>query len=284
MADLDKCSSATGEAYSIANLGNDLYIASYPGTSISVYDPFQPYHFGNQPEHNPRDIGRVDDISYRPRSTLTGPLGRVWLASLPDYGRSGGLLSYYDPATEEKKVYYQVCGDASCYTLAHLPQQALIAVSTSISGGSDTQPKASQVTLFLWDYHTERKAWEGTLDRNVSFNALVTGADGKLYGTVKGRRSTGSAFVFEPEYRTFTHLVDLLDGERALDLGLQNGPDGKIYGMTSSTIYRLNPTDVSVPIEPVIASANGFDISGPILENEIYYAEGHRLMVARIFE
>lgn len=112
----------------------------------------------------------------------------------------------------------------------------------------------------------------------------MTGADGKLYGTVKGRRSAGSAFVFEPEYRTFTHLVDLLDGERALDLGLQNGPDGKIYGMTSSTIYRLNPTDVSVPIEPVIASANGFDISGPILENEIYYAEGHRLMVARIFE
>ena len=144
---MDKCSSATGGAYSIANLGNALYIASYPGTSISVYDPFQPYHFGNQPEHNPRDIGRVDDISYRPRSTLTGPLGRVWLASLSDYGRSGGLLSYYDPATEEKKVYYQVCGDASCYTLAHLPQQALIAVSTSISGGSDTQPKASQVTL-----------------------------------------------------------------------------------------------------------------------------------------
>ena len=65
---------------------------------------------------------------------------------------------------------------------------------------------------------------------------------------------------------------------------MQNGPDGKIYDMTSSTIYRLNPTDVSVPIEPVIASANGFDISGPILENEIYYAKGHRLMTARIFK
>ena len=65
---------------------------------------------------------------------------------------------------------------------------------------------------------------------------------------------------------------------------MQNGPDGKIYDMTSSTIYRLNPTDVSVSIEPVIASANGFDISGPILENDIYYAKGHRLMTARIFK
>ena len=44
----------------MANLGNDLYISSYPGASISVYDPFQPYHFGKQPGHNPRDIGRVD--------------------------------------------------------------------------------------------------------------------------------------------------------------------------------------------------------------------------------
>jgi len=285
LADLGKCSSATGEAYSMANLGNDLYISSYPGASISVYDPFQPYHFGNQPEYNPRDIGRIDDISYRPRSTLAGPLGRVWLASLPDYGRWGGPLSYYDPATDEKKAYYQICGDASCYTLAHLPQQALIAVGTSISGGSGTQPKVSQATLFLWDYHAERKAWEGTLDRSVSvFNALVTGANGKLYGTVKGRDQPDQLFVFEPESRTFTYLINLLDGERALDLGLQNGPDGKIYGMTSSTIYRLNPTDVSVTVEPVISSANGFDISGPILENEIYYAKGHRLMAARIFE
>ena len=112
----------------------------------------------------------------------------------------------------------------------------------------------------------------------------MTGANGKLYGTVKGRDQPDQLFVFEPESRTFTYLINLLDGEKALDLGLQNGPDGKIYGMTSSTIYHLNPTDVSVPIEPVIASANGFDISGPILENEIYYAEGHRLMVARIFE
>ena len=88
----------------MANPGNDLYISSYPGASISVYDPFQSYHFGNQPEHNPRDIGRVDDISYRPRFTLAGPLGRVWLASLPDYGRWGRPLSYYDPATEEKRL------------------------------------------------------------------------------------------------------------------------------------------------------------------------------------
>lgn len=130
----------------MTNLGNDLYISSYTGASISVYDPFQPYHFGNQPGHNHRDIGGVDDISYRSRSTLTGQLSRGWLASLPDYGRSGGPLSYYyDPATEEKKVYSQVCGDASCSTLAHLPQQALIAVSTSISGGSGTPPQVSQV-------------------------------------------------------------------------------------------------------------------------------------------
>ena len=63
----------------------------------------------------------------------------------------------------------------------------------------------------------------------------MTGADGKLYGTVKGRDQPDQIFVFEPESRTFADLVDLLDGERALDLGLQNGPDGKIYDLTPST-------------------------------------------------
>ena len=41
---------------------------SYTGARISVYDPAKPYDFGETPESNPRDLGRIDDISYRPRS------------------------------------------------------------------------------------------------------------------------------------------------------------------------------------------------------------------------
>jgi streptogramin lyase len=282
LIDLGVCSRSTGEAYSMANLDGKMYISSYPGARVSVYDPSQSYRFGEGPGDNPRDLGRIDDISYRPRSTLAGPLGRVWLVSIPDYGMWGGPLSHYDPQTGEKKTYYRTFGDGSCYTLAHLQDQALIAVGTSIAGGSGTQPKVDQAVLFLWDYAAEKKAWEGTLDRPVSaFNALTVGPDGRLYGTVHGKGVQSELFVFDPVAREFTDRVPLPEGS-PLDLGLQNGPDGQIYGFTSACIYRLDPgslrVEVVTPLEP-----KGRNVAGPIVGQDIYFAKGHRLMAAKIF-
>lgn len=279
LVDLGKCSASSGEAYSMASFDGKIFISSYPAARISVYDPSQPHNFGNKPDSNPRDLGRIDDISYRPRSTLAGPAGRVWTASIPDYGRWGGPLSYYEPETGEKKAYYRICGDASCYTLAHLPDQELIAVGTTISGGSGTQPKVDQAVLFLWDYRAEKKVWEGTPDRPVSaFNALLTGQDSRLYGTIVGGDMPAELFVFDPKSRKFTDRVALPPGH-PLDLGLQNGPDGMIYGFTSSRIYRFDPTLLA--IEEVIRGA--FSVAGPILGQEIYFSTGHRLRAARIF-
>ncbi len=283
LVDLGKCSSSGGEAYSMANLEGKLYISSYPAARISVYDPSLPYHFGSGPDDNPRDLGRLDDISYRPRSTLAGPMGRVWIASVPDYGRWGGPLAYYDPETDVRKSYKRIAGDASCYTLAHLERQNLIAVGTNIRGGSGTDPRVSEATLFLWDYHAEEKAWEGTIEGRSApvsvFNALIVGPDGLLYGTVRGG-GVDELFVFDPNARTFTHRISL-PGGRPLDLGLLNGPDGKIYGFTNTLIYTLDPSTRHV--EEVLNVIDGISIAGPILGQEIFFATGAVLRSANIF-
>jgi len=280
LVDLGRASSSGGEAYSMGNLDGKTYICSYPGATVSEYDPARPYHFGDQPGDNPRDLGRIDDISYRPRSTLCGPLGRVWVASVPDYGRWGGPLSWYDPRTGEKKAYYEICGDASCYVLAHLEAEGLIAVGTTISGGSGTQPKVDQAVLFLWDYRAEKKVWQGTLDRPVTaFTSLLTGPDGRLYGTARGGDLPAEVFVFDPQSRKFTDRL-APPGGSPLDLGLQNGPHGDIYGFTDSCIYRLDPKALS--FEEVVRADDVLSVAGPILGDEIYFAMGHRLRVARI--
>jgi streptogramin lyase len=281
LVDLGKASSAGGEAYSMANLNGKIYISSYTGATLSVYDPAKPYQFGNMPESNPRDLGRIDKISYRPRSTLTGPLGRVWVASIPDYGMWGGPLSWYDPATEEKKAYYNVVGDASCYTLAYLDKMDLIAVGTSIQGGSGTLPKVNQAVVFLWDYRNEKKAWEGTMDRPVEdFNALLALPDGRLVGTVRGGDKP-ELFLFNPDTKVFEKRADLPAGA-PLDLSLTLGPDGKVYGFTKSCLYRLDPSTLKA-VE-ILREENGFDIAGPILGNDIYYAKGPSLKSVQLFE
>ncbi len=282
LVDLGRCSASAGEAYSMANNQGSIYISSYPGARISVYDPGKPYEFGNKLGNNPRDLGRIDEISYRPRSTLAGPLSRIWVASLPDYGMWGGPLSYYDPETGEKKAYYRIVGDGSCYTLANLKNQKLIAVGTSIAGGSGTQPKIEQAVLFLWDYHAEKKVWTGTLDRKVAaFNALLVGVDGRLYGTARGGGSKPELFVFDPTTFEFVARIAVPEGD-PLDLGLQNGPNGKIYGFTRSCIYQLDPDSLTVKV--ITGKEIRFSVAGPILGEYIYFATGHRLRAARILE
>ncbi|MDD8014293.1 MAG: hypothetical protein PHX45_01260 [Acidobacteriota bacterium] len=281
LIDLGRASSTNGEAYSMGNLDGKLYILAYTGATLSVYDPAKPYKFGSEPDSNPRDLGRMDNISYRPRSTLTGPLGRVWVASIPDYGLWGGPLSWYDPQTGEKKSYADAAGDGSCYSLAHLEKAGLIAVGTTISGGSGTLPKADQAMLFLWDYAAEKKVWEGSPDRPVeSFNALVALPDGRLAGTVTGGEAP-QLFIFDAAARQFEAVIPL-PGGAPLDLGLQTGPDGMVYGFTNSCLYRLNPK--SLEITEILKAENGFDVAGPILGKDIYFAKGWILKSARIFK
>jgi len=270
-----------GEAYSMGNLDGKIYILAYTGSTLSVYDPSKPYHYGNDPDSNPRDLGRMDDISFRPRSTLTGPLGRVWVASIPDYGTWGGPLSAYDPKTGAKKAYYRIAGDASCYTLAHLEEQKLIAVGTTVHAGTGTQPKVKQAVLFLFDYRKEKKVWEGTLDRPVdSINALVRASDGRLYGTVTGGAKP-ELFAFNPKTLAFEKRIALPEGE-PLDLGLQNGPDGYVYGFTSSTLYRFLPGTMA--IERIYSEQEAFSVPGPILGQDIYFASGPELRSIGLFK
>lgn len=280
LTDLGRCSNASGEAYSMANLDGKMYISSYSGSRLSVYDPSRPYRFGTRPDDNPRDLGRIDDISCRPRSTLAGPLGRVYLASVPDYGRWGGALSYFDPKTQTKKAYHRIVGDACCYTLAWLRDQELLAVGTNIGGGSGTRPKVKQAQLILWDYQAEKIVWQGTLDRPVSvFSALVVGPDGRLYGTARGTRGD-RLLVFDPSSRKFIDQIALPES-RPLDLGLQNGPDGKIYGFTSSCIYQLDPATRRIKV--ILRRPGEFNVPGPIVGRDLYFATGSHLRAVRLF-
>ena len=273
MTDLGICSTAAGEAYSMGNLDGKLYICSYPGARLSVYDPSRPYRFGLEADSNPRDLGRVDEVSYRPRAMVTGPMGRVWIASVPDYGLWGGPLSWFDPGTEQFGTYCDIAGEASCWSLAWLSRQGLLAVGTTINGGSGTRPRVSQAVLFLWDYEREEKVWEGTLDRSISaINALVVGEDGLLYGTALGDGGP-VLFAFDPVSQAFLYAIPL-DG-RPLDLGLQNGPDGKIYGFTTASFYEFDPSRRA--ITSLYEEEGTFQVPGPVMGNNVYFAKKHEM-------
>ena len=273
LVDLGRCSSASGEAYSMANVDGRIVISSYPAANISVYDPAKPYRYGTGSKANPRDFGRIDNISYRPHTTLAGPDGRAWVASTPDYGRWGGPLSWLCPKTGRRHAYYRIAGDASCHSLAYLPKQDLLAVGTSIGGGTGTRPKVDQAVVFLWDRKAEKKVWEGTFEDQVtSINMLLTTPDGHLVGTFLGSKS--GLFFFNPESREFEKTL-ALPGGRPLDNGLQIGRDGNIYGVTSRCVYRVDPAKDE--IETVVKTDDPITVAGPIVGKEMFVGRRHRL-------
>ncbi len=274
MDDLGICTTATGEAYSMVNMDGKLYICSYPGAVLSVYDPARPYHFGKDTGSNPRDLGRMDEISYRPRSMVAGPLGRVWTASVPNYGMWGGPLSWYDPGTDTFGTYRDIAGEASCWSLAWLKAHGLLAVGTTIDGGTGTQPRVDQASLFLWDYEAEQKMWEGRLPVEVTaVDALAVMGGGLLCGTARAR-SGSILFVFDPGERRFVHLVPL-PGGRSLEGGLQTGPDGSIYGFTTDCFYRF---DAAAGVVTTIHEApSAFQHPGPMYGDGVYFTKKHEL-------
>jgi outer membrane protein assembly factor BamB len=278
--DLGKCAAASGEAYSMANLDGKMYISSYPRAVISVYDPARPYHFGDAEEDNPRNLGRMDEVSYRPRSTLTGPLGRVWVASVPDYGMWGGPLSSFDPATGEKRSY-PIAGEGSCFTLAHLEAESLLAVGTTVRGGTGTQPKAENAELILWDYSAEKVAWRGSPREPVpTINALLVLPDGRLLMPAASMADPYRLMVFDPGKREFAVVADS-PGHGLLDNGLQIGPDGNVYGFSRDSIYRLQLPDLE--LEELVRTDGEFHVPGPIIGKDIYFATGPTLRAARLF-
>ena len=135
--------------------------------------------------------------------------------------------------------------------------------------------------LFLWDYRAEKKAWEGTLDRPVeTFNALLALPDGKLLGTATGGDKP-ELFLFNPATRAFEKRADLPPGAPR-DLGLTLGPDGKVYGFTRSCLYRLDPGTLQA--KEILRQEDEFEIAGPILGNDIYYAKGPALKSVTLFQ
>ena len=97
ISDLGEHTFAGGEAYSMICLDGKLYLGSYPEARLSVFDPAQPLHFGTGPNDNPRDLGRLDNIGYRPNAMVVTPDGRLWMGASPDYGLYGGTLAVTSP-------------------------------------------------------------------------------------------------------------------------------------------------------------------------------------------
>jgi hypothetical protein len=237
LTNLGKASLATGEIYSMGSLGDKLYLCSYPEARLSTYDPRRPLQFGEKEESNPRDLGPLGQGQYRPRAMLAGPHGRIYIGSYPDYGLLGGAISVYDPKTNEKRVYRNIIQNQSVASLAYIEKFDLIAAGSSVRGGTGTYAIEKEARLILWDPKEEKKIFEIIpVPEAKTILSLASTTDGRLYGITNNEK----VFVFDSEKREVQKVLDL-GWKGPIEISLQLGPEGRLYGLAKEAIFMIDP-------------------------------------------
>jgi outer membrane protein assembly factor BamB len=271
LTNLGKAAFSTGESYSTGVLGDKLYLCSYPGARLSVYNPKKPLRFGPNEGDNPRDLGPIGEDQDRPRTMIAGPHGMIYIGSYPDYGQLGGAISVYDPKTGEKRVYRHIVQNQSIASLAYIEKFDLIAAGSSVRGGGGTRAVEREAKLILWSAKEEKKVFEiiPVSGANTILSLAAT-TEGKLYGTTDNEK----VFVFDAEKREVQKVFDL-EFKEPIEISLQPGPEGKLYGLSKEAIFFIDPKDdrISLLAKPPVPITTGMAILG----RKIYYGSDANL-------
>lgn len=307
--DLGMHTTAGGQAYSMAVLDGKLYLASYPGSQISVYDPTKPLNFGTESDANPRDLGRLDHVSYRPNALIATPDGKLWMGSAPDYGLHGGTLVWYDPKTGESRSHRDLISDMSPAALLYLPELKKILIGMSIEVGTGATVGREHGAFALWDPATDELGWTSDLGLKdladpVAFAPAGHGLVYALVGRGDQILSAGAKpirprlVLFDPAKREVVAESWLPEDYGPIPwhghFALQVGPAGIVYGATGYCFFRIKPGTCEVervwqggppppprddPVWLTHSTPDAIDVVGPIVGREWFFATGWRLRV-----
>jgi hypothetical protein len=237
LTNLGKAAHATGQIYSMGSYEGKLYLCSYPGSRLSVFDPGRPLRFGDGEDANPRDLGPLREGQDRPRAMIAGPHGKLYIGSYPDYGLHGGAISVYDLKKKERRVYRHIIQNQSIASLAYLEKLDLIAGGSSVRGGGGTRAVEKEARLILWNPREEKEVFEiAPVPGAKTILSLAAAPDGIVYGITDNEK----VFLFDPEKREIKKVFDL-GLKKPVEVSLQMGPDGLLYGLTQEMIFFVEP-------------------------------------------
>jgi len=159
-------------------------------------------------------------------------------------GSWGVPISVYDPKRNDKKTYPDIIQNQSIASLAYIEHLDLIAVGSSVRGGTGTRAVEKDPKLILWDPNEEGKVFETIPVAGArTVLSLATTKGGVLYGITDNEK----IFVFDSEKREIKKVFDL-GFKNPIEISLQLGPDGRFYGLAAEAIFAIDPKDDQVSL------------------------------------
>jgi len=233
-----------GELYHVHTHQDKLYVGSYGGSNIGVYDPNQPWNPGSADDSNPRNWGPLGQDQNRPFEAATGPDGRIYVANRSNYGIPGGSLASYDPGTglEQREIYRDLEQSVQCVAA----DQHYVYGGTSIYGGRGAEITTRDGLLFVFDPQTKQRICQlRPVEGANTVTSLAVHPAGLVFGSTDNRR----LFAFDPERFVVEEVIGPLRSEGTRLMGVPEGvemfplicaSDGFIYGLTRFDLFRID--------------------------------------------
>jgi streptogramin lyase len=223
-----------GEIYSFLAHDQHLLAASYAG--IAPLFDFKPGHVFRKTEttHNPVLTQLPASSDWRPQAMIKGPDGKVYIGAVAGYGKLGGPLVMWDPATAKVTPFHHVVADESVVTLS--VWNNLIVGGTTVAGGGGSHPTHSEAHVFLWDPSTQSKVFDVVpVPGATAINDLVTAPNGLIYGF-----AGDVMFVLDAQARSIETRVPVSFSPTIYN-AIGVGSDGMLWGLAPTGIFRVNP-------------------------------------------
>jgi hypothetical protein len=173
-----------GQTDSLVLYDGKLYFGTYTGAQLKMYHLEQAQAESLGPVGYDQD--RVVVMIEHRRKIIAG--------TVPDYGLQGGALAVINPADHKVRSFHNVVPNHSIVSLAGY--ENWVFGGTSTQGGLGKAPVEGDAYLFAWDVTTEKLAWSIQPLNEPAIGALITGADGLLWGA-----GTHSIFAVDPATR-----------------------------------------------------------------------------------
>jgi streptogramin lyase len=224
-----------GEVYSFLAHDKHLLMAAYAGNApLMSFDPSKPFNKGAD-ARNPALVNFTgSDSGWRPQAMVEGQGSLVYLGAVAGYGKLGGPLTVWNPATNDVMQYHHLIPDQSVVSLAMWKDKVI--GGTTIGGGGGSHPTQTEAKLFIWNPVSREKEFEVVpVPDAKSIDDLITSPDGVVYGIAGG----ATLFVFDPASRTVKDRKPLPFSGTVYN-SVAMGPDGRIWGLTRGGIFAVD--------------------------------------------
>ncbi|QWC22481.1 hypothetical protein KJK41_19825 [Bacillus haikouensis] len=262
-----------GQAEGMAAIGDKMYFGVYPGAIIYELDTTKEV----------LDRQQIYDIPHQDRPFEMEPVNdKLYIGTIPDYGKLGGSLTILDPADPDNaQVFENVIHNQAIVALAEKGDK--LYGSTTIAGGLGIDPTEEAAKVFVWDLESNEKITEFVpdipgLDYNPRMiSGMSEGPDGLLWSA-----ADGTIFAMDPEtlevVKSKTIYEDVKNYGRWRPIHIRWDDNGIMYTTLAGKLTAIDPDSLDYK---TLGSTELMTVG---IDGDIYYADGTDLMKIDVLE